>query len=109
MHEEALLRDLRRKVDELSVQHGGARIVRARVTLGALSHLDEPRLRELWTRAMHGGAGEAAALEVNLLPGLDDPRSSSVVLESVTFGEPPPSDRPGGATPRPSPSSEAGR
>ena len=89
MHEETLLRDLRRKVDELAGEHGHARIVRATVALGALSHLDEPRLRELWDRAMAGGPAAAARLDVELLPGADDPRATSVVLRSVTFDDPP--------------------
>lgn len=89
MHEEALLRDLRRKVDELARANGDRRIVRARVALGALSHLDEPRLRQLWSRAMAGGPAAAAALEVDLIEGTDDPRASSVVLRSVTFDDGP--------------------
>ena len=87
MHEEALLRDLRRKVDELAGQHPGVRIVRAEVLLGPLAHLDEPRLRELWSRAMAGGPAAASRLEVELLGATDDPRASSVVLRSVTFDE----------------------
>jgi len=96
MHEEALLRDLRAKVDELSKGNGGAAVVRARVVLGALSHLDEPWLRELWARAMADGPAARAVLEVELLPSLDDPRATSVVLSSVTFADGPP----GNAGPR---------
>lgn len=88
MHEEALVQDLRRKVEELSAGHGRAPILRARVALGTLSHLDERRLRELWPRAMAGGPAAGAALEVELLPGIDHPQASSVVLRSVTFDEP---------------------
>ena len=89
MHEEALLRDLRAKVAELSRANGGATVVRARVALGALAHLDEPRLRALWARAMVGGPAEASRLEVELLPGTDHPQASSVILRSVTFAEAP--------------------
>ena len=84
-----MLHDLRRKVDELSRSNGGASIVRARVTIGALSHLDEPRLRELWAEAMAGGPAAHSDLEVEFIPSLDDPRARSVVLRSVTFAEPP--------------------
>ena len=109
MHEEALLKDLRRKVDELSAGQGGARVVRARVTLGALAHLDEPRLRELWTRAMTGGPAEAAALEVELVPGIEHPRARDVVLRSVTFADTPEGGAPQGPGTGPSPSSPARR
>ena len=89
MHEEALVQDLRRKIDELSSAHGGAPIVRARVALGPLSHLDEPRLRQLWDRSMAGGPAAEARLEVELLTATDDPLATSVVLRSVTFADPP--------------------
>lgn len=109
MHEEALLNDLRRKVEELSSAHGGARIVRARVALGALSHLDERRLRELWDRAMAGGPAANAPLEVELLPSIEDERAGSLVLRSVTFAEPAsPAGSPGAAK-RPPSSSSPGR
>lgn len=88
MHEERLVRDLRRKIDELSEAHGGASIVRARVAFGALSHLDEPRLRELWVRAMAGSAAAGAKLDVDVIASLDDPQATSVVLRTVTFAEP---------------------
>jgi len=88
MHEEALLRDLRRKVDELARAHGSAPIVRAHVALGALAHLDEPRLRALWSRAMAGGPAAGARLDVELLEGTDHPLAASVVLRSVTFADP---------------------
>jgi Zn finger protein HypA/HybF involved in hydrogenase expression len=104
MHEEALLRDLRRKVDELARQQPGSRIVRAKVLLGALSHLDEPRLRDLWARAMAEGPAAGARLEVELLASTDDPRASSVVLRSVTFegAGPPAGSSAAGARPSPS-------
>ena len=106
VHEQTLLKELRRKVDELSAAHGRAPIVRARVAVGVLSHLDEPRLRELWTRAMAGGPAANAALEVELLPGLDHPQAASVVLRSVTFDEP--EKRPAAAPARPTRSSPRG-
>lgn len=96
MHEEALMRDLRRKVEELSRGAGGAPILRASVVLGPLAHVDEPRLRQLWARAMAGGPAERAVLEVELLSSPTDPRAASLVLRTVTFGS---------AAVRPSPTS----
>lgn len=93
MHEAALLRDLRSKVDELSRAHGSAPIVRARVALGALAHLDEPALREHWAGAMAGGPAAGAVLEVEMLPGVDHAQATAVVLRTVTFGD-------GGVRPR---------
>ena len=89
MHEEALLHDLRAEVDRLCASHPGERIVRARLLLGPLAHLDEPRLRALWSRAMHGGPAELATLEVVPGTSVDDPRAASIVLRSVTFEDGP--------------------
>lgn len=89
MHEQTLLRDLCRKLGELSTVSGGARIVRARVALGALSHLSEARLRELWTSANAGGPAEGAVLEVEPILDLHDPTAASVILRSVTFADVP--------------------
>lgn len=88
MHEEHLMRDLRAKVDELSRTHGDARLVRARVALGPLAHLDAAGFRRLWAQTMAGGPGEMAAVEIETFDRLDDPASSSIVLRTVTFEEP---------------------
>jgi Zn finger protein HypA/HybF involved in hydrogenase expression len=92
MHEEALVRDLREKLEELSRSHRGATIVRAKVAVGPLSHLDERRLRDLWPRVMAGGPAAHARLDVEPVPALDDPSASQVVLRSVTFAEAPSAD-----------------
>ena len=89
MHEEALVRSLRAKIDELSGRRPGERIVRASVLLGPLAHLDEPALRALWSRTMRGSAAELASLEVVPVATISDPRASSVVLRSVTFEDRP--------------------
>jgi hypothetical protein len=89
MHEERLVRDLRAKVDELSRAHGGARLLRARVALGPLAHLDAERFRRLWERTMAGGPAEATVLEVETIERLDDPGAASIVLRTVTFEEAP--------------------
>ena len=87
MHEEALVRDLRHKLEDLARTHGGVRIVRVRVAVGALSHLDERRLRDLWPRVMGTGAAANAALEVETLADPQGPAAMSIVLRSVTFDD----------------------
>ncbi|HTT16194.1 MAG TPA: hypothetical protein VMH49_02385 [Thermoplasmata archaeon] len=88
MHEEALVRRLRAKIDALSEAQGRAPIVRATVLLGPLSHLDEPRLRALWARAMAGSAAEHAELTVEASASWDAPSADALVLRTVTFAEP---------------------
>jgi len=108
MHEEALVRDLRRKLQEISADHGSRPIVRARVSLGPLAHLDERRFRELWPRAMAGGPAARADLVVETPTGLGDPEAASIVLRSVTFDEPGPSGRPRDRATDPPPTSSPG-
>jgi hypothetical protein len=93
MHEEALVRDLGRKLAELSREHDGARIVRVRVALGVVSHLDERRLRELWPSRFADGPASGASLEVETLGDPADPRAASLLLRSVTFDDGVPADR----------------
>ncbi len=83
MHEEALLRDLRRALGELAGRQGSGRIVRARVWLGALSHVSEPRLREAWPGIVDGGPAHGCALEVETSDDMTDPLASAVVLRAV--------------------------
>ena len=83
MHEEALLRDLRNKLAELSQGLEGERIRRVTLRLGALSHLTEPALRARWPETTEGTGAEGA--ELVIVPGSDlsDPSALGVVLASV--------------------------
>ncbi len=83
MHEEALLRDLRRALGELAVGERPARIVRARVWLGALSHVSESRLRDAWEEIVRGGPADGCAVEVETSSDPADPLASAVVLRAV--------------------------
>lgn len=83
MHEKALLDDLIRKILEVSSAHGGVRVARIHVWLGALSHFTPDHFREHFVDAAAGTA--AAGAEVIATPDDDvaDPRAAGVVLESV--------------------------
>jgi Zn finger protein HypA/HybF involved in hydrogenase expression len=83
MHEEALLADLRRKIEELARANGGARIVRVHLWVGALSHFTEAHLRQDWPRVVQGTAAETAELEVETSEDPHDPRAQRVVLTSL--------------------------
>lgn len=83
MHEEALFKDLRRKIGEIAATQGVRRIERVTLWVGALSHLTEAHLREDWPRVVEGTAAEHCTLEVKVSNDLNDPRAQSVVLESV--------------------------
>lgn len=82
MHEEALLADLRRKLEEIGAAHG-RRITRVNVWIGALAHVTEPGLRARWTELAAGTSAEGARLEVESSTRIADPRATGVVLVSV--------------------------
>jgi hydrogenase nickel incorporation protein HypA/HybF len=83
MHEEALLHDLFRKLDEVARENGSGRIRGLTVWIGGLSHLTEEQLRARFPDAARGTAAEGARLEVQHSTDLTDPRAQGVVLVSV--------------------------
>jgi hydrogenase nickel incorporation protein HypA/HybF len=88
MHEEALLRDVLRKVEEVARADPHARIVRARVWVGALSHFSESGLRNRWPTATRGTVAEGSEVEVRVSTDPHDPRAGELVLENVTLADP---------------------
>ena len=91
MHEEALLRDLMRKIEEIARANGSVRVRRVRVWIGALSHLSEQQLCRGWSDRTQGTVAEGSVVEVELSHDRTDPRAMGVVLKSIdTEDEPPP-------------------
>jgi hydrogenase nickel incorporation protein HypA/HybF len=89
MHEEAMLKDLRRKLVEVANQQGAERLARVRLWVGALSHVSEEQLRRQWSRVVDGTPAQSAALEVSTSTDLDDPRAQGLVLMSIDVEETP--------------------
>jgi hydrogenase nickel incorporation protein HypA/HybF len=87
MHEQALLDDLVRKVEDVARIERLERITRVRVWVGALSHLSCSHLNSEWPRASRGTRAEGSTLETELSTDLDDPRAQSVVLLSLSVDE----------------------
>jgi Zn finger protein HypA/HybF involved in hydrogenase expression len=83
MHEEALLRDLRRKLVEIGAAEPGTRITRVRVWVGALSHVHADQLRARWPETVDGTPADGSRLEVDGSNDATDPRASEVVLAEV--------------------------
>jgi len=88
MHEEAVLRDLVRKLDEVARTNGVPRIRGFTVWIGGLSHLTEEQLRGRFPMAARGTAAEGARLRVERSTDLTDPRAQGVVLVNVDLDEP---------------------
>ena len=83
MHERALLNDLVAKLDEVSTQEDGARIVGVRVRLGALSHFTPEHFREHFDFASRGTVAEGAEIATCLDADVTAERARDVVIESV--------------------------
>ena len=80
MHEQALMAELKQVVDQLLSKEPGTRVTRARLWIGALSHLTEEDLRQRWAETFAQTPAEKAELEVECSEDLEDPRALSVVL-----------------------------
>jgi len=83
MHEEAILRDLIRKAEEVARREGGCRVTRIRLKVGARSHLAGPELEARWAHATAGTSLSAAKVELELSKDRSDPDAESVVLLSL--------------------------
>ncbi len=83
MHEEALLRDLKRKVEEVARGNRATRVNRVGIWVGALAHISDDQLRARWNEITQGGAAEGASLEIHRSRDPEDPRAQSIVLTRV--------------------------
>ena len=90
MHEEALFRDLRRKLEEIAREEHAPEISRVAVWIGALCHVDEAALRARWPETVEGTAARSARLEVTVSRDPNDARAGELVLTHVDIVEPGP-------------------
>ncbi len=105
MHEERLIRDLVAKVNDLAERSDGVTIVRARIWIGALSHLTGAVLRDRWPDAAAGTPAAFVELDVRTSSDPSDPRAQDVVLTSVDLRD---ARAPTDARPVPGPSGGTG-
>jgi hydrogenase nickel incorporation protein HypA/HybF len=83
VHEASLMKNLMGKVERLAREHGGGRVTRLVVKLGALSHFSPDHFREHFEHASRGTVAEGASLEIELLTDITDPRAQDVILDSA--------------------------
>ena len=83
MHETGLVKDLIRRIEGVAAENGARGVVRIRVRLGALSHLDSAHFREHFEREALGSIAEHARLELIEDSATLDPRAQEIVLEDV--------------------------
>ena len=91
MHEEALLRDLRRKIREVAHQQGDLPVRGVRIWIGALAHVTPESLRGRWPEVVAGTPAEAARLAIDVSEDTSDPHAQGIRLVELTVedGTPP--------------------
>ena len=97
MHEEAILRDLLRKVEEVARANGSGRVGCVRIWVGALAHLSEDPARSRWSSLTQGTVAHGSRLEMERSSDVAHPQATGVVLKSVDAeeGAPGGGERPG--------------
>ena len=83
MHEQSVLADLIRKVEDIARAERAVRVRSVTVKLGVLCHLSAAHLREHFRQATVGTILAEARLEVEELHGVTDPNALDVILDRV--------------------------
>jgi hydrogenase nickel incorporation protein HypA/HybF len=87
MHETALVRDVVHRIADVARSTGARRVTRAKVWLGALSHLSAEHFREHFAIEARDTLAAGAALEIEASDDPDHPHAQHVRLESVDLDE----------------------
>jgi hydrogenase nickel incorporation protein HypA/HybF len=87
MHEQALMRDLVRRIVGVAESEGATGVTKVSVRLGALSHFTPEHFREHFRDSSRGTIAEGAAVDAVLGTSTTDPNAQGVLLESVELEE----------------------
>jgi hydrogenase nickel incorporation protein HypA/HybF len=87
MHEQALMRDLVRRIVGVAESEGATGVTKVSVRLGALSHFTPEHFREHFRDSARGTIAEGAVVEAVLETSTTDANAQGVVLESVQVEE----------------------
>ncbi len=90
MHEQALIKDVMREIEEVALGGGATCVTRVTVRLGSLSHFTPGHFREHFVDAARGTIAEGAVVDAILDEDITDPRARDVVVESVEIEVPEP-------------------
>jgi len=83
MHEQALMKDVVREIEEVARAGDAVRVTRVGVRLGALSHFTAEHFREHFVDASRNTIAEGAEVDAVVEEDITDPRARDVVLESI--------------------------
>lgn len=83
MHEEALLRDLVRRIEAVAQEERLERVTRIRLWVGALAHVEAEQVRVRLGELTRGGPAEGAEVTVERSEDMADPRAQSILLRGI--------------------------
>ncbi len=83
MHEMSLINDLIHKMEAIARERKVSKITKARVRLGALSHISADHFRDHFVEGTKGTVAEGAALEIETSEDISDPHAQDILLLSV--------------------------
>lgn len=83
MHEQSLMRDVMRKLEEVAAENGASRVTRVRVRFGPLSHFTPEHFREHFVDAARGTIAEGADVDARLDEALTGERATGVLVDDV--------------------------
>ena len=83
MHEQGMIRDLVRKIEEIAKREGVTDVTGVRVWLGALSHCSPEHFREHFIHETPGTLAEGAELEIETSDDPHHPQAQQILLKSV--------------------------
>ncbi|WP_193164248.1 hydrogenase/urease maturation nickel metallochaperone HypA [Microbulbifer hainanensis] len=84
MHEQSLIRNLVRKIQQLA-EHQGGTLVAARLRLGALAHISAEHLREHFEQETGGTPLEGLRLQIEEMQDIHDVEAQEIILDSLEF------------------------
>jgi hydrogenase nickel incorporation protein HypA/HybF len=87
MHETALVRDVVRRINDLARATNARRVTRAKIWLGAFSHLSAEHFREHFAVEAEDTLAAGAALDIEMSQDPEDPHAQHVRLKSVDLDE----------------------
>jgi hydrogenase nickel incorporation protein HypA/HybF len=87
VHEQALIDDLVREIEEVAMRAGSTRVTRIRVRLGALAHLTPEHFGEHFELAANGTVAECATIDIEESHDPLEPDAAEIVLTSVDVEE----------------------
>jgi hydrogenase nickel incorporation protein HypA/HybF len=83
----SLINDLVDKMERIAREQNIRRIVKAKVWLGALSHISADHFREHFEQGTRGTVAQDAQLDVDVSDNIDDPHAQDILLISVDCQE----------------------